>query len=112
MDLETLVEGDEQTNRISIRGHEVEVTWRSLAYTPALEEKLDRARKNDLPARRLAEVFLELVTGWNLHAGGKPIPLTAAGLKNVPSELLGEILDQLGEEAGPDPTRGGPSSGG
>ncbi len=81
----------EQTIEVEYVGEIVKVTFRPGKVTTRWERELRNARLD--PPDDLYRLLCEVVTGWDLTVGGKPLPVTVESLDGtVPAGLIVRIL--------------------
>lgn len=92
-------------------GGMVELTYKPKSLSRKYEREFNDLMVNKdeqmVGAEITVRTFLYMVTGWNLkwdESDSEPIPLTAEGLEDVPTETLQYLLRKIGEDQQPDPT--------
>lgn len=87
------------------------VTYRPTAFSVAVEEMLTQAQQDTSRIAVLLRVLEDLIVEWDLTRNGKPVPVKAETLRQLPNRLLARIFraiveDHAAGEAG-DNSRGG-----
>lgn len=72
-------------------------------YTARIERQVKEAMDSQLASAMMIPMVLSMVTKWNFSPapGEPPIPLTVKGLEDVPTEILGLIVEAVGEAMSP-----------
>lgn len=90
-------------------GVPIEVQYRPAAMTVELEERLFAGAPEGEDARSwVLAGFQQVIAGWDVTEGGEPVPITAEGLRQVPSRVLWETLVQIGRDQSPGKSGGNP----
>ena len=87
----------------------VTVTYRTYSYDRSVERVMREATEKNAPAEGVIAIFLRVIQAWDLRLGPDdpdPLPLTEDGLEVVPTEVLTEIVKQVGEHRNPNPPTG------
>ena len=92
-------------------GDKVTLTYKPKAFSRSYEREFNglMAHQNEqmVGAEITVRTFRLMVTGWDAkweESDSEPIPLTDAGLENVPTQFLQYLLRKIGEDQQPDPT--------
>lgn len=91
------IKNDKRTIKADTLWGECEVTYKPSALTPAVEDKIREAESN----QQNCEVFVSIVTAWDVMDGDKPYPLTVEALMDFPSALFSAILQACREDMAP-----------
>jgi len=101
--------GGAREKSVSIDGETLVFTYRPGAFTPALLEKFETLRgKGDTAsfadlANAITDILLGVLISWDLTDGAKPVPVTKAGLREVPLDVLQAVLTAVNREQSPNP---------
>ncbi len=81
----------------------ITIEYTPRGYTARIERQVKEAMESELASAMMIPMVLSMVTKWNLSPapGDPPIPLTPEGLEDVPTEILGLIVETIGEEMSP-----------
>jgi hypothetical protein len=85
---------------VECRGHKASVTYRPGIFTIAYADSLSEVLKSEEMAP-LAAALEQLIEGWDLTAGGEPLPASAEGISRVPFELLNAIQQAIADDSQP-----------
>lgn len=88
---------------IDIDGETITVQYTPRGYTAEIEDQIMAALGENRPSAMMIPAMLALVMKWDLseEKGKPPIPLTPEGLRDVPTEILGEIVNAVTEDMNP-----------
>lgn len=83
-------------------GQTVNVTYYPGRLTPAVEARLNQANADNRPAGGVADELARIVAGWDvLDEKGKPAPVTADLLRDLPTRFLLALVSAIGADARP-----------
>jgi hypothetical protein len=77
--------------------------YRPFAFTPRLLQEAEAAQKAGEVSETLAKTFAPLVASWDLTDDGKPVPISADALMDVPVDILAGVTSAIGEAQRPNP---------
>lgn len=79
-------------------GDTFNVTYRPSGLTPAVESELQESANNDV----LMGILCELIEKWDiLDEAGDPLPIEIDVMRQLPSALLGHIIQACREDMAP-----------
>ena len=111
----TLQDLQQETQSFEVRvdGGAIKGKFRPRAYTPRVEQLVLGARESRSPASALAEALSRLLASWDLAADdGKPYPISAEALLDVPVVVLGDVFRAIASAMAPKETSAEPSGAG
>lgn len=88
-DLNTLA-GEKSTVAVHFMGQTAKVT-----YNPAMMTASNHTKAVSGTDEAFAEVFTGIVTDWDVKKGGRKVPLTVAGLSEVPLPFIRAVYKAL-----------------
>lgn len=87
---------------VAYDGETINVTYYPGKLTPATESRLNKANEDNRPAAGVAAELALIMEAWDvLDEKGKPEPVTAALLAEMPTRLLLAIVSAIGTDARP-----------
>ena len=95
-----------KTTTVQFEGVEdpLTVTYRPRHLTPARQAAFREAAEAGRHTEALVEGIVGLVAAWDLLGeDGRPVPLTAEALADVPLEVLGLVIEAIGQDVAPSP---------
>lgn len=91
-----------RTVNVAYDGETIAVTYYPGKLTPATESRLNKANEDNRPVSGVAAELALIMESWDvLDAKGKPEPVTAALLAEMPTRLLLAIVSAIGVDARP-----------
>jgi hypothetical protein len=89
------MKNDKRTLTVHYFGDECNVTYRPSALTPVTENALRDAEDNTT----LIDTLAEMIVAWDvLDEEGKPLPIEADVLNQLPNAFLGHVLQACRED--------------
>jgi hypothetical protein len=93
-------------------GEDIEITYNVYQFTPEMEAEINAGGVTDERASQiLTENLLTILIEWDIYNGDEKVPLEYDALMQVPTRLMADLLQAIGEDAGGD-VEEGKSSGG
>lgn len=91
-----------RTVNVPYDGESIAVTYYPGRLTPATESRLNKANEDNRPASGVAAELALIMASWDvLDDKGKPEPVTAELLAQMPTRLLLAIVGAIGTDARP-----------
>jgi len=83
------------------------VTYIPGALTPETEDELVAVMNEPGQSKFICDLLCKLIEDWDLEGDdGAPIPLTLEGLKPVPINFLGGVLEKIQQDMNPGEAQG------
>lgn len=93
-------------------GEEIEVTYNVYRYTPEMEAEINSGGLTDERASQiLVENLLTILLDWDVMNGEEKVTLDYDTFMALPTRLLADLLQAIGEDAGGDEEQGKSSGG-
>jgi len=90
---------DRREITLVVLGEDVHITFRPSAYTPIVEDQVQRFFESARPGNGLARMLSSVLIDWDvLDDNNKPIEITEENLRQLPMEFLTSVSNALAEE--------------
>jgi hypothetical protein len=98
---------DRKELHIAVGDDSINLVYNPKAYTIEVEEQLEAVEGSDFKAKALAIMLEPMLLEWDivLESPGD-FPPTMANLKKLPVEVLGKIIEEIGNASRPSSAEG------